>query len=59
MLDASIQIGSKVIYHDWSGAEYLAAVVTGFGEKNDRVVVDVTLDNGEQRWGYEDQIEVA
>ncbi len=49
-------IGQKVKYYDRNVRGWVYAEVVGRGEKNGEVVYDVELANGDERWGYADQL---
>jgi hypothetical protein len=54
--EAKYPKGTRVLYRGaWGTEAGRPGVVTGYGEKHGRAVLDVTLDDGARRWGYLDQ----
>jgi hypothetical protein len=54
-----MEIGTRVIYFgNFGNGDGQPGTITGKGEKNGREVYDVTLEDGDTRWGYADQFEV-
>ena len=52
----SFKVGDKVYYRGgWGREPAKSGTIIGIGEKNDQVVFDVALDDGDQRWGYANQ----
>jgi len=54
---AKFNRNDRVIYTTWTGSTFRGTIVR-IGEKNDEITYDVDLDNGEGKWGYEDQFEL-
>lgn len=52
------EIGDLVWYRDrWGAGKPVAGVIVGRGEKNGRLVYDVSTHTGCDHWGYETQFE--
>lgn len=50
------EIGDRVLYSGCFGSdEPKLGTIDSIGEKNERIVYGVQLDNGESKWGYADQ----
>lgn len=49
-------VGTRVFYSGaWGSRVPQLATITGYGEKNGRLVYDCRLDNGACHWGYANQ----
>jgi hypothetical protein len=55
------QIGDRVLYRGTFGSASprMGTIVGNDGEKNNQVVYDVDLGNGDLRWGYANQFSLV
>lgn len=51
--------GDKVEYLNRETDRWEPAVVTGTGEYRDQIVIDVKLENGDEKFGYAYQVRAA